>query len=66
MNASAQEQGGAGITEIVELYLRQSSPLEEWLKGTLDKVLRVDRRTDARGDDQATVLIYRPVSLILS
>jgi hypothetical protein len=45
------------VTEIVKPYLRQASLLQEWLEGTLDKVLRIERRTDTRGEDQAAVLI---------
>ncbi len=56
MDTPAQEQRGAGVTEIVKPYLRQASLLQEWLEGTLDKVLWIERRTDTRGEDQAAVL----------
>ena len=57
VDVSGQEQRRARVPEIVESYLRKSSLLEKWFEGTLYKVFWVDRRTNARGDDQVVVLI---------
>jgi hypothetical protein len=43
VNALAQEHGGAGVAEVVEAYVGQVNSAEEWIEGSPDKVLGVDR-----------------------
>jgi hypothetical protein len=41
----------------MEAYLWQPSLLEQRLEGSLDEVLGINRRADASGEDQITILV---------
>jgi hypothetical protein len=57
VDAPAQKQGGAGVTETVGAYVGQVSSAEEWIEGSPDKVLGVDKRAPLCSEDQAAVLV---------
>jgi hypothetical protein len=57
VNAPAQKQGGAGMPEVMETYLWQSSSIEKWFEGPFDKILGVDGRAPLRGEDQAAFFV---------
>lgn len=57
MHTPAEEQGRARVPEIVEPYLREPGFLEQRLEGTFHEVLGLDRRPDARSENQVLVLV---------
>src|SRR5215204_3983238 len=61
MNAAAQQQGGAGVSEVVEAYLQQAGSPKKRFERSFDEVLRVDRRAHLRGEDQAVILVHAGV-----
>ena len=48
MDASSQEQGGAGVPEVVEAYFGQTGILEERFEGPVYEVFGVDGRSNER------------------
>ena len=56
MDTPSQEQGSAGVPEVVETYFRQAGLLEERFEGPVYEILRVDRRSNPGGEDQPAIL----------
>jgi hypothetical protein len=57
VDAAPQEQGGAGVPEVVPANRGQTSTLEQRLEVAVDHVLGVQRGTLARGENEVRIFV---------
>src|SRR5215204_5559610 len=57
MSALREQQGGAGVPEVMEADVRQSGPPQKGLEGAVTEVRWVDGGAVLRGEDEAAGLV---------
>src|SRR5215211_2229353 len=57
MGALCEQQGGAGVPEVMEANVRQSGPPQKRLEGAVTEVRWVDEGAVLRGEDEAAGLV---------
>src|SRR5262249_40408341 len=56
MDTAKEQEGGGGVSQIVEANGRQSCPGQQWRKVPLQDVVPTDRMSDGVGEDASLIL----------